>query len=309
MIITLGTGLVQSRGERSLRGTGRPLSMGYCRLCHGKFSSRSLRHIFGQVPGESCEKPRRMEQVFFMDFKRLLGVPIHQDPALPQFVCKNCHSQFYKCHSILKSFLQRVNTSPTGHRKPRGKGSPDDGSQAETEEGACLVDLITSSPQCLHRLVGWAHGHAVSCGAVPSLQNMLSSEYCGIIQAVWGCDQGHDYIMDTDSNCSALLLDSTLAVKWEWDREAAPRLSIPSGTNPPAAVLQSPRSKGTMVPAGTESQSLPSTNEVQSPSDDNPVGPEPNSPPEPSEPPSGVQGQLSVKQVSSSALDDRRLLE
>ncbi|XP_051830709.1 zinc finger protein 276 [Antechinus flavipes] len=286
-------------------GTGRPLSMGYCRLCHGKFSSRSLRHIFGQVPGESCEKPRRMEQVFFMDFKRLLGVPIHQDPTLPQFVCKNCHSQFYKCHSILKSFLQRVNTSPTGHRKPRGKGSPDDGSQAETEEGTCLVDLITSSPQCLHRLVGWAHGHAVSCGAVPSLQNMLSSEYCGIIQAVWGCDQGHDYIMDTDSNCSALLLDSTLAVKWEWDREAAPRLSIPSGTNPPAAVLQSPRSKGTMVPAGTESQSLPSTNEVQPPSDDNPVGPEPNSPPEPSEPPSGVQGQLSVKQVSSSALDDR----
>uniref|UniRef100_A0A7N4P975 Zinc finger protein 276 n=1 Tax=Sarcophilus harrisii TaxID=9305 RepID=A0A7N4P975_SARHA len=122
-------------------GTGRPLSMGYCRLCHGKFSSRSLRHIFGQVPGESCEKPRRMEQVFFMDFKRLLGVPIHQDPALPQFVCKNCHSQFYKCHSILKSFLQRVNTSPTGHRKPRGKGSPDDGSQAETEEGACLGQL------------------------------------------------------------------------------------------------------------------------------------------------------------------------
>uniref|UniRef100_A0A672TGY4 Zinc finger protein 276 n=1 Tax=Strigops habroptila TaxID=2489341 RepID=A0A672TGY4_STRHB len=96
---------------------------GYCRLCHGKFSSRSLRNAFGKVPvmGENSEKQHCVDQVFFTDFQRLVGVAVRQDPMLPQFVCKKCHAQFYKCHSILRTFIQRVNTSPTGHTKSKGK--------------------------------------------------------------------------------------------------------------------------------------------------------------------------------------------
>uniref|UniRef100_A0A670IRV8 Zinc finger protein 276 n=1 Tax=Podarcis muralis TaxID=64176 RepID=A0A670IRV8_PODMU len=109
--------------EAAAAGFGRGVSTAYCRLCHGKFSSRSLRNAFGKVPvvGESSEKQRRMDQVFFTDFQRLVGVAVRQDPALPQFVCKKCHAQFYKCRSILKAFIQKVNLSPTGHLKPHGK--------------------------------------------------------------------------------------------------------------------------------------------------------------------------------------------
>uniref|UniRef100_A0A8C9FUV9 Zinc finger protein 276 n=1 Tax=Pavo cristatus TaxID=9049 RepID=A0A8C9FUV9_PAVCR len=206
----------------SLAGIGRALSTGYCRLCHGKFSSRSLRNAFGKVPvmGENSEKQRRVDQVFFTDFQRLVGVAVRQDPALPQFVCKKCHAQFYKCRSVLRTFIQRVNASPTGHIKSKGKYVPG------VEGGAsCLVDLITSSPQCLHSLVTWAHAHAGGCQSVPSLQSVLSSEYCGIIRAVWGCGDGHDYIMDTDSDCSTVLVDNALAVKREWNKSVAQRLT------------------------------------------------------------------------------------
>ena len=99
-------------------GTARALAMGHCRLCHGKFSSRSLRSISGRAPGESSERPPPGDRVFIRDFQRLLGVAVHQDPALSQFVCKNCHAQFYQCHGLLTSFLQRVNVPPTGRRKP-----------------------------------------------------------------------------------------------------------------------------------------------------------------------------------------------
>lgn len=71
--------------------------------------------------GENSEKQRRVDQVFFTDFQRLVGVAVRQDPALPQFVCKKCHAQFYKCRSVLRTFIQRVNASPTGHIKSKGK--------------------------------------------------------------------------------------------------------------------------------------------------------------------------------------------
>lgn len=99
-------------------GAGRTLAMGHCRLCHGKFSSRSLRSISDRVPGETSERLSPGERVFIRDFQCLLGVAVLQDPALPQFVCKNCYTQFYQCHSLLRSFLQRVNVSPAGQRKP-----------------------------------------------------------------------------------------------------------------------------------------------------------------------------------------------
>ncbi|XP_010210460.1 PREDICTED: zinc finger protein 276, partial [Tinamus guttatus] len=35
--------------------------------------------------------------------------------------CKKCHAQFYKCRSVLRTFIQRVNASPTGHAKAKGK--------------------------------------------------------------------------------------------------------------------------------------------------------------------------------------------
>ena len=71
--------------------------------------------------GENSEKQRRVDQVFFADFQRLVGVAVRQDPALPQFVCKKCHAQFYKCRSVLRAFIQRVNASPTGHVKAKRK--------------------------------------------------------------------------------------------------------------------------------------------------------------------------------------------
>ncbi|KAM8945958.1 zinc finger protein 276 [Pelodytes ibericus] len=180
---------------------GKSLSTGYCRLCHGKFSSRSLRHAFGKFPvvGRSSENQRRLDQVFFADFQQLVGVSAHHDPELPQFVCKDCHAQFYKCRTVLKAFIQRVNTSPT---KPHSRGTEKMQNDENYSTNPC-ADLITSSPECLLGLVRWTHSHAGSCHSVPSLQQVLSTQYCGIIRAVWGCDGGHDYIMETDSDCSA----------------------------------------------------------------------------------------------------------
>ncbi|XP_032182384.1 zinc finger protein 276 isoform X3 [Mustela erminea] len=302
----LGWGLARARGDpgedgADEAGTGRALAMGHCRLCHGKFSSRSLRSISGRSPGESSDRPPPGERVFIRDFQHLLGVAVHQDPALSQFVCKNCHAQFYQCHGLLKSFLQRVNVSPTGPRKTGTKvgAKPPPGA----EEGACLVDLITSSPQGLRDLVAWVHGHAASCGALPNLQRTLSSEYCGVIQAVWGCDQGHDYTMDADSSCGALLLDSALAVKWTWDKEMAPWLTQHRGSNPTGAAPQSSQGRATTAPAETET--LPSTDMAHPSSDVNPVGPGLGPSPRPSFPSSGAPGRLGEKQVPSSTSDDR----
>ncbi|KAM8774944.1 zinc finger protein 276 isoform 1-T1 [Rhynchonycteris naso] len=290
-------------------GASRALAMGHCRLCHGKFSARSLRSISGRAPGQSSERPPPGERVFVRDFQHLLGVAVLQDPALSQFVCKNCHAQFYQCHGLLKSFLQRVNMSPVGPRKPCtqvGAQPP-----AEAEEGACLgllslclssVDLITSSPEGLRGLVGWVHGHAAGCRALPSLQRTLSSEYCGVIQAVWGCDQGHDYSMDTDSSCRALLLDSTLAVKWTC-KEMAPQLTQHRRSNPAGAAPLS--SQGKVTTAWAETETLPDRDVAQPPSDGNPVGPGPSPGPQSSLPQSGAPGQLGEKQFPSSTSDDR----
>ncbi|XP_033700597.1 zinc finger protein 276 isoform X1 [Tursiops truncatus] len=282
-------------------GTARALAMGHCRLCHGKFSSRSLRSISGRAPGESAERPAPGDRVFVRDFQRLLGVAVQQDPALPQFVCKNCHTQFYQCHGLLTSFLQRVNVPPTGRRKPCAKV----GVQPRTgaEEGACVVDLIASSPQGLRGLVGWVHGHAAGCGALPSLQRTLSSEYCGIVRAVWGCDRGHDYTMDADSSCEALLLDGTLGVRRTWDKDLAPGLPRHRGSSPSGAAPQS--SQGRAIAAGAETETLPSTDTARPPSDGDPVGPGPGPPPQPSLPQSGAPGQLGEKQVPSPTSDDR----
>uniref|UniRef100_H3AY13 Zinc finger protein 276 n=1 Tax=Latimeria chalumnae TaxID=7897 RepID=H3AY13_LATCH len=207
-------------------GVGRTLTTGYCRLCHGKFSSRSLRKAFGKVPvmEEDAEKQRQAEHTFYTDFQCLVGVVMQQDPALPQFVCKNCHAQFYKCRSILRTFIQRVNTSPTEQTKPKGRRGYS--LPAGTTHGGCRNNLITSSPQSLHSLVSWTHSHAGNCKFVPSLQNVLSSRYCGIIQAMWNCGDGHSYSMRADSDLSS----NALSVKDEGECNPAHRASG-NGTN------------------------------------------------------------------------------
>lgn len=235
------------------------------------------------------------------DFQRLLGVAVHQDPALPQFVCKNCYTQFYQCHSLLRSFLQRVNVSPAGQRKPCTKV----GVQPPTvaEEGACVADLITSSPRCLHGLVGWVHEHAVSCGSLPSLQRTLSSEYCGVIQAVWGCSQGHGFTMDTDPSCRARLLDSALAVKWAWGKETSPRLARNSESNPSGATSQLCQARETQV--GSETKTLPSVDVALLHSHGDSVAPGLGPCTQPNLAPSEAPGQLGEMQVPSSTSDDR----
>ena len=150
------------------------------------------------------------------------------------------------------------------------------------------MDLIPSSPEGLRGLVGWVHGHAASCEALPSLQRTLSSEYCGVIQAVWGCDQGHDYTMDADSSCGTLLLDSALAVKWAWDKEAAPRLTPHRRSSPTGAAPLSTQGRATT--AWAETEPLPSTDVAQPPSDGSPVGPRSSPLPQSGLPPSGAPG-------------------
>ncbi|KAG8508136.1 Zinc finger protein 276 [Galemys pyrenaicus] len=328
----LGWGAARGCGAAGVDepGPGRPLAMGHCRLCHGKFSSRSLRDISGQAPGRSAERPPPGGRVFVRDFQRLLGVAVQQDPALPQFVCKSCHAQFYQCHGLLRSFLQRVNVSPAGPPKPCAQaGAPP---LAGTEEGArlgecspgpgsawgvvavltslagslCLspVDLTSPSTRGLRGLVGWVHGHAASCRALPSLQRTLSSEYCGVIQAVWGCDQGHDYTMDAEASCGACWLGSPLTAQWAWGKDA-PHNTQRRG--PPVAGAAPQACQGRAAAAGpeAESETRPSAQPAQPPSDGNPVGPGPGPPPPPSHPPRGAPGRLGEQQASSPAADDR----
>ncbi|OWK56678.1 Zinc finger protein 276 [Lonchura striata] len=312
---------LSSRVCSSRAGIGRTLSSGYCRLCHGKFSSRSLRNAFGKVPvlGESSEKQRRVDQVFFTDFQRLLGVAVRQDPALPQFVCKKCHAQFYKCRSVLRTFIQRVNASPTGRAKSKGKSS---GVQAQPgmEGGAsCLVDLITSSPQCLRSLVTWAHAHAGSCASVPGLRSVLSSEYCGIIRAVWGCGDGHDYVMDTDSDCSSVLLDNALSVKREWSKgsvqqqrltdngagaDSAEAVPAPKAQRAPVrtAPCQQPAGKGTAASVENEA---PQDRDPSASQLDGAASVREQALPQPTSPLSTATRQLSGKQVLSATSDER----
>ncbi|XP_027540720.1 zinc finger protein 276 [Neopelma chrysocephalum] len=304
-------------------GIGRALSTGYCRLCHGKFSSRSLRNAFGKVPvvGENSEKQRRVDQVFFTDFQRLVGVAVRQDPALPQFVCKKCHAQFYKCRSVLRTFIQRVNASPTGHARSKGKSGAAL-AQPGTEGGAsCLVDLITSSPQCLHSLVTWAHTHAGSCPSVPGLRSVLSSEYCGIIRAVWACGDGHDYIMDTASDCSTVLVDNALAVKREWSKGTAQQRLTDNGAGADnAEAVPAPKAQHAPVrtapcqqPANKGTTAVPLDVEDEAPQDRDPSRSELDSAasvreqalPQPVSPLSTATGQLSGKQVLSATSDER----
>ncbi|XP_070617858.1 zinc finger protein 276 isoform X2 [Erythrolamprus reginae] len=281
-------GLQKGGPAQALPETPRGLTAGFCRLCHGKFSSRHLRTAFGKVPvvSEDAAKQRRLDQVFFADFQRLVGVAVQQDPALPPFVCKKCHAQFYKCRSILKAFIQKVNVSPAGPPKtPPGKTNLVQTSLPVASAGgeAPCLDLITSSPQCLHQLVRWSHGHAEICPMAPSLHSVLSSKYCGIVRAVWGCEEGHSYIMSTDPDGSTLLVDGALGAQRERKKEspqhatgngvapdsseAASPLLQPQHSAARAVASQQPADSGTALPVPGAENLVPESRGLPSPQD------------------------------------------
>uniref|UniRef100_A0A3Q3WX05 Zinc finger protein 276 n=1 Tax=Mola mola TaxID=94237 RepID=A0A3Q3WX05_MOLML len=169
------------------------LSAAICRLCHGKFSPRSLRHAFNWphdsigIVDEESETTGQSPLLFHTDFQRLVGVQLDRDPRLSEFICKKCHAKFYKCHSILIRFLQRVNLPP----------------QVKTCSFSTLCRFLfsaspsfTSDPKCLHSLVSWAHHHGEGCRSCPDLKEVLEGQCWGSVKVVWGCVDGHSYIMD-----------------------------------------------------------------------------------------------------------------
>ncbi|KAF0040819.1 hypothetical protein F2P81_006717 [Scophthalmus maximus] len=115
---------------------GRRLSTALCRLCHGKFSPRSLRHAFNRRSRDSvdivdhededdkCDAAAAQSPLLFhTDFQRLVGVQLNRDPRLSEFICKKCHTKFYKCHGILLRFLQRVNLPPVGKENLKSRAA------------------------------------------------------------------------------------------------------------------------------------------------------------------------------------------
>ncbi|XP_066570012.1 zinc finger protein 276 isoform X2 [Amia ocellicauda] len=251
----VGVGGAEGGSEQS--GSGR-LSTAFCRLCHGKFSPRSLRHAFGKLPAElgrgpGVDRRPRTPQLFFADFQRLVGVPVTQDPLLSQFVCKNCHNQFYKCHSILRTFVQRVNLSPSV--KAKAKNSGNSVSSHSTVETSAINQVITSSPQCLYSLVSWTHQHAGGCQSCPGLREVLAGEYCGAVRAVWSCVDGHRYIMDTASDRTSVTLDLatepvSLGERAEGTGKPASANPVPEHGPPPLNTSTGPRGNSNSQPAG-----------------------------------------------------------
>ncbi|XP_008291793.1 zinc finger protein 276 isoform X2 [Stegastes partitus] len=198
----------QKHPENKSRTSGR-LSTAVCRLCHGKFSPRSLRHAFIKWPQDSLDivdeesdAAAQSPLLFHSDFQRLVGVQLDRDPRLSEFICKKCHAKFYKCHSILLRFLQRVNLPPVGKeqlKSPKNVKSP----ESSANHSSAAPASLTSDPKCLHSLVSWAHHHAEACRCCPDLKEVLEGRCWGSVQAVWGCVDGHRYIMDAQSGAGS----------------------------------------------------------------------------------------------------------
>lgn len=201
--------------QKHAEGTSRPagrLPTSVCRLCHGKFSPRSLRHAFVKSTRDSLEAAEDESEsplLFHSDFQRLVGVPLDRDPRLSNFICKKCHANFYKCHSILIRFLQRVNLPPVGRQSSKTQMNAKCPESAVNHSSA-VPPSFTSDPKCLHSLVSWAHHHAEACTSCPDLKEVLEGQCWGSVRAVWGCTQGHQYVMDSQytstpnvtTNCS-----------------------------------------------------------------------------------------------------------
>ncbi|XP_022624279.1 zinc finger protein 276 [Seriola dumerili] len=192
----------QKHPESKSRSSAR-LSTAICRLCHGKFSPRSLRHAFNRwsqdsidIVDDESDAAAPSPLLFHTDFQQLVGVQLNRDPRLSEFICKKCHAKFYKCHSILIRFLQRVNLPPVGKEnlKSRKRAKCPESS---VNQGSITPPSFTSDSKCLHSLVSWAHHHGEACRSCPDLKEVLKGQCWGSVKAVWGCVDGHRYIMDT----------------------------------------------------------------------------------------------------------------
>ncbi|KAJ8252194.1 hypothetical protein COCON_G00215060 [Conger conger] len=276
------------QNESKTRGSRRR-SVAFCRLCHGTFSPRSLRQAFGRLQGESV-KLASPPPLFCADFQRLVGVPVSRDPLLSQFVCKNCHSQFYKCHRVLLPFLQRVNLSPSPRDSTTERGHS---LRSYSEEDARQSDLpITSSPQCLHSLVSWTHHHAVGCSSCPGLQEVLEGQYRGAVRVVWGCVDGHSYMMDTHL---------------ERDQQALRSSPLDSGTalRPGSAALTHPSPAATPQNSAPALRTASSTDTTSSPG--GALRNEETATPEPADPVDGAGGSdVSDRNFSSEDEDEEK---
>ncbi|XP_028287388.1 zinc finger protein 276 [Parambassis ranga] len=193
--------------ESKARASAGRLSTAVCRLCHGKFSPRSLRHAFNSWPQDSLgfvddesEAAAQSPLLFHSDFQRLVGVQLDRDPRLSEFICKKCHAKFYKCHSILVRFLQRVNLPPVGKENLKVRKNEKCAESSVNHVSAAPLSF-TSDQKCLHSLVSWAHHHGEACRSCPDLKEVLEGQCWGSVKAVWGCMDGHSYIMDTQ--CTA----------------------------------------------------------------------------------------------------------
>ncbi|KAM7396334.1 hypothetical protein PAMP_019379 [Pampus punctatissimus] len=183
--------------ESKSKSSGR-LSTAICRLCHGKFSPRSLRHAFNKWPQNSTDivSDAQSPLLFHTDFQRLVGVQLDRDPQLSEFICKKCHTKFYKCHSILVRFLQRVNLPPVGKENSKSQKNAKC-PESPVNHGSTTPPIFTSDPKCLHSLVSWAHHHGEGCRSCPDLKEVLEGRCWGSVKAVWCCVDGHSYTMDT----------------------------------------------------------------------------------------------------------------
>ncbi|XP_037623716.1 zinc finger protein 276 isoform X2 [Sebastes umbrosus] len=252
----------QKHPESKSRSSGR-LSTAICRLCHGKFSPRSLRHAFNKWPQDSIDivddesdSAAQSPLLFHTDFQRLVGVQLDRDPRLSEFICKKCHSKFYKCHSILVRFLQRVNLPPVGKENLKSwKKCP----EASINHGSTTPQSFTSDPKCLHSLVSWAHHHGEACRSCPDLKEVREDQCWGSVKAIWGCVDGHRYMMDTTATdpgytmdlCSGVLGsgngDGVMSEEEEDDEEQpsgnrrtpAESISALAEHSPPALTVQS----------------------------------------------------------------------
>ncbi|XP_061532507.1 zinc finger protein 276 isoform X2 [Phycodurus eques] len=184
------------------------LSTAICRLCHGKFSPRSVLHAFNKWPhdfpdliNEEAYAAAKSPSLFHIDFQRLVGVQLDPDSRLSEFVCKKCHSKFYKCHNILVRFLQMVNLLPVGKDNSKIRHKPMF-SDSLINDGSTTSPSFSLDTASLHNLVSWAHHHGEACKSCPDLNQMLEGQCWSSVKAVWCCVDGHSYTMNTQGTTS-----------------------------------------------------------------------------------------------------------
>lgn len=60
--------------------------------------------------------------------------------------------------------------------------------------------------------MSWAHHHGEACRSCPDLKEVLEGQCLGTIKAVWGCVDGHRYIMDTHRSTTSNQCSSNRAL-------------------------------------------------------------------------------------------------